>query len=687
MHASLDPALEELARLHGIETSHTDALGTHRTASFDVLRLVLGALGTEITLPEDAAEAVRQRRRALWERRLPPVAVARGGGGDLRVRLPAAASGPFRATFADRAVDGRLDELEVFERADLDGRPFVERRLLLGEVPLGYHRLSFEHGGACDLATLISAPETGWRWPGGRRWGLFAPLYALWSNERPEGGDFGTLEELLDFTHALGGGVVATLPLLPTFLDGPIDPSPYAAVSRLFFNELYVDLRRAPELERSPRARELLGDGRFEPFRGARHVDYERLHRSRREVLAELARTFFAEKGGPRREALAAFVSARPLVEEYARFRGATARAGSPWPSWPEPRRSGRLDEADVDRDVERTHLYGQLLAEEQLAALGARARAIGTDLYLDLPVGVHPDGFDAWREQGSFAHGVAAGAPPDAFFSRGQDWGFHPLHPERMREDGHLYFRRTVEHHLRHAGLLRIDHLLGFHRLYFIPRGVPATDGLYVRYPKDELYAVLALESHRAKAPIVGEDLGTVPPDLRATMERQAMLRMYVMQFAVYPWGVDVPDPAMVSCLGTHDTPMFAGFMKALDVDDRRDLGLFDEAGAEAERQRRAELRRALSGFLVARGLLEDEQADLAAVMRACHELLAGSASDLLLVTLEDLWLEESPQNTPGTHRERPNWQRRLARPFDEVRSDAAIADLLRRIDACRRA
>jgi 4-alpha-glucanotransferase len=391
--------------------------------------------------------------------------------------------------------------------------------------------------------------------PAAREWGVFLPLYALRREEGDLGvGDLSGLEELGRWVGEQGGSTVATLPLLAAFLGdgspgergerGPFEPSPYAPASRLFWNELWVDPRRLPELELSAEARRLLDSPAFAAeaarLAAGRHVDYRGAYALRRRVLAALAEAFFTNAPAARRAELDDLLARRPELADYAAFRALVEARGECWHAWPEPLRSGEIPAGAVDESARRVHLYAQLAAEGQLAEVGRALAASDPGrrgrggLYLDLPLGVHPDSYDAWRHRELFAAAVSAGAPPDDFFTLGQDWGFHPIHPERSREEGHAHWIAVVRHHLAHAGWLRIDHVMQLHRLWWVPRGLAATDGAYVRYPADELTAVLTLESHRARARIVGENLGTVPAYVDRALERHGIAKMFVLPFEI---------------------------------------------------------------------------------------------------------------------------------------------------------
>jgi 4-alpha-glucanotransferase len=314
-------------------------------------------------------------------------------------------------------------------------------------------------------------------------------------------------------------------------------------------------------------------------------------------------------------------------------------------------------------------------------------ARQRGPGLYLDLPLGVHGSAFDVWLERDVFAQEASAGAPPDSLFTKGQNWGFPPLQPERLRERGYDHLIDCLRHHLEHAGLLRIDHVMQLHRLFWIPRGMETSAGVYVTYPAEELYAVLSLESHRHQAMIVGENLGTVTSEVYESMDRHDIHGMYVVQYELQPGsqGLREPPAKTAASLNTHDMPTFAAFLQAKDVDELQSLGFLSPEQAQAERERRAQIGRTLEEALPpeqrGRGAATQE-----AILRQRLEHLAASPARMMLINLEDLWHETEPQNVPGTHMERPNWQRKARLSFEEFSTRADVVEPLRRVDELRR-
>lgn len=687
--------LRELAGLYGVQTSYWDAAGRHVEASEESLLAVLRALGAPVDSPEEVPEALAERRRELKEAVVEPVLVAWDG------RAPAVElrfgtdSGSLACRFdlegGERwAWDRELSALPA--TAPLEGSSTPGRLLGLPDnLPMGYHRLRVESGGRSGEALVISAPTRCYTGDGKPFWGVFLPLYALQTRDSWGAGDFSDLETLAEWTAGLGGGVVGTLPMLSTFLDEPFEPSPYAPASRLFWNELYLDPRRVPELEECPEAKRILESAEFrrevEALRSEPKVGYGRLIALKRRVLEELARWFFSRSSPDRKEAFDDFVASRPELSTYASFRAVGERRGESWHSWPERLREGTLAPADYDDDDRRYHLWVQWITDEQVGAMARGARQRGPGLYLDLPLGVHGSSYDVWRYRHLFAEGASAGAPPDSFFTKGQNWGFPPLHPERLREHGYDYLIESLRQHLRHAGLLRIDHVMQLYRLFWIPEGMEAADGVYVRYPVDELFAVLSVESHRHQAIVVGENLGTVPPEIGDAMDRHDVLGMYVVQYELQPGGQGLrPPPARsVASLNTHDMPTFRSFWEARDVADMQSLGFFDERQAREERERRETLRREILDELPPEERGDDRTA-FRGVLRRLLEQLAASPARMVLINLEDLWGETEPQNVPGTHDERPNWQRKARYPFEDFAKHPEVVDVLRRIDEIRK-
>jgi 4-alpha-glucanotransferase len=681
-----------LAESYGVQTSYEDDLNRRREASPEALLAVLRVLGAPVQRIEDAQDAFRQRRQQLWHRPLEPVAVAWDGRADpLKLRLPMQhleSEITCRLQFESgesKAWSSRLYELPEVQAADIEGVSFTVRSLWLpDDLPQGYHRLTVEVDDLRCESLVISAPTRAYALPGPQRklWGGFLPLYAMRSATDWGVGDLTDLGNLIDYVQKKGGGFVSTLPLDAAFLDEPFEPSPYSPASRLFWNELYLDMNRllreagiedfrgVPEVERE-----------IHELRSLKLVDYQRVAVLKRKALERVVRKAFANGGVAEFES---FLTSHPRLVDYAAFRATVDKRRTSWYNWPNIQRDGTLHPGDYDGFNFRYHAYGQWVADKQMRELSDRASAHGPGLYFDLPLGVNPDSYDVWRDRDAFALGVSAGAPPDSFFTKGQDWGFPPLHPENSRHQGYQYLRDTLRHHFQYAGMLRIDHLMGLHRFYWVPQGLGAAHGVYVRYPEDELYAVYCLESNRHKAILIGEDLGTVPPEVRPAMARHNIHRLYIGQFEMQPnyeYPFKPSPPGAIGSLNTHDMPTFAAFWTGLDISDRMAVGYLDEHTSRQEAERRQHIREAVKQHLRRAGFLGDND-DLPAIVRGCLQAVAAAEVGFVLANFEDLWQATQPQNVPGTWREQPNWRRRGEHAFEAFDRIPGLRDTLAALD-----
>ena len=700
--------LRRLAALHRVQTSYIDRHGERRFATPEALTAVLRALGAPLLGLSDVDGAIRERRSQIIGEWVPPVLVAWDGEPDcVTIRIPL----DFLPT---HAIGPRLQYTLHLENGDIwsgsvpvdqtrtlrhvrrgDGMSAVKAFLPRKWLPLGYHRLTVLIGSRALHSLVIAAPSLSYQPPDltRRAWGIFAPIYALRSERNWGVGDFTDAEALVSWAGEQGGSLFGTLPFLASFLDHPCDPSPYTPVSRLFWNELFINVTRLPELSGCVEAQELIGSERFQSElrlqRDARHVDYARVMRMKRDVLLVLSR-YLRKTRGTRYDALHACVDRKPELAEYAQFRAVTAERHEVWTHWPAHLRDGNLGDGVHGGDERFYHLYCQFAANEQVEGLTKRCEAEGTSLYLDYPLGVHPHGFDMWRYQPMFAKGANVGAPPDTVFTTGQNWGFHPILPEEQRREGYAYFIASLRHQMRHAGMLRLDHVMGLHRLYWIPEGFHKSEGVYVRNPSEEIYAVLTLESQRSQTVLVGENLGIVPGYVDQAMRRHSLAGMNVAywEIASDPEGAlqrmaDRPDA--VASLNTHDMFPFAAFWNAIDADKRLELGMVSADQADLERWLRGELRSRLTGYLRDHGHDITGEDDILGSLRGILSLLARSDARWLLINLEDLWLETSPQNIPDTVNEHPNWRQKTRMSLEELIRDEGFRLLLKSINEAR--
>jgi len=629
-------ALRALAKAMGVHTRYTDGLGKRVTVAPETLVRVCAALGAPVARPGDAAQALRAHRAAGHTDLAPPVLVAWDGA---LPPLAVPADGPVQAEL--RLEDGDVAPLEI------SGGALRPARV----VPLGYHRLTVETSAGRATCAVIAAPVHAWRRPGSHRsWGVGTQLAALRSARSRSVADLRDLESLCRWVRDRGGDLVTVLPLSPTFNAEPPEPSPYSPVSRLFWSELMLDL----------------GDD-ASPVTPPATLD---VTRADAEVRAALV-----GRPGPDPSLL------DDELIRYARFRGAQARLGRNWRGWPAPARAGTLGPDHVDAAEERFHRVAQTLVRRQLADLRQRLDRDGFRLGLDLAVGVHPDGYDPWSRQTLFGDGMSVGAPPDRGFPSGQDWGFSPVLPAASRREGHRYVAASIGHQAGLAGVLRVDHMMAWTRLYWIPHGFGLHEGTYVSYPAEELFAVLTLESHRHRCEVVGENLGTVPPEIDEALPRHRIWGMYVAQFAAADDpNVAPPRATDMALLNTHDTPTFAGWLGATDIAERVRYGLLAKQAVSRVHKERSRAARRLAKLL-GRGVNEPD-----ALLGELLEWLGRSDSPLVVPWLEDCWLEDVGVNLPGTRSsERANWQRPMRLLLDEIFSDPGIDGLVRRLQRAR--
>lgn len=537
---------------------------------------------------------------------------------------------------------------------------------------------------------------------GSRRvFGLWANLYSLRSARGHGVGDLTDLRALVRFAGALGADFVGLNPLHVTH-NRPPHVSPYSPVSRLFRNPIYLDAEALPELAESPEARRLLDDPRFrsarEATRSSERVDYAGVTALLRPVLEALHRSFFSLHRGRSSERGEAYRRFRrrqgSLLDDFASFLALGEALGRDahdpdWRRWPEPFRHPRSPAVREfrERNVRAVdfHAFLQFELDRQLEAAAEEARRAGLriGLYQDLALGSAGSSFDAWAFPGLFVHDVHVGAPPDPFAREGQDWGLPPLDPRRLEASGFEYWRRLLDGAFEHAGALRIDHVMGLSRQFWVPRGHPASEGAYVRFPEHGLLSVLAEESRRHDALVVGEDLGTVPAGFPDALARFGVLSSQVLLFEREPDGEFRPasgySPRALVTANTHDLPTLPALWTGRDLELRGELGLIPDAAAlaRARTERDGELR-ALLRRLHEEGVLpEDETApDVPALCSAVHRFLCRTPAPLVGASLDDLAGEVEPVNVPGVGFERhPSWTRRMRLSIEEIARDPDVA------------
>jgi 4-alpha-glucanotransferase len=707
--------LEKLAVRRGVAVRYTDAAGAARHVGTETLLAVLRALGEDLNGPGQAAEALRGLEAA--SELLPPVIVAWDG-----VLEPRALSGLAGDRVAQAVVmleDGTEAPGLITVAGQTAGLPTLRAT---GALPLGIHRLAvFPRSGrrsggvgagggapsdALGQAVVIAAPSKA---PPLLRssWGVFAPTYALSDRRDLAAGDLTCLEAAATLVGQLHGSYFLTLPLLADYsaIEAPGErPSPYSPLSRMWWNEAFLDPARVPELceelhllESGGRRGASEGAADRAGGRATGWADVAAAGARLRPLLAAGAARV-ERAGGSRLAQLRAFEATHPEVRRYAAFRAAAEAAGPDPARWPQSWGPNNLVGArDVAEEAIAAHVYAQFVTDEQIAAVARRAIDAGCRLVLDLPIGSRRAGYDTWAYPSSFAGSrrlgggtsVTVGAPPDQFFSAGQDWDLPPLDPEGERRAGYPVVRAVLGHLLRHAGALRIDHAMGVRRLWWIPEGAAATEGAYVHYPSDELLALFCLEAWRHEAALVAEDLGTVEPVVHRLLAQHGIAGMEVAVFDLEsaPGRRLEPRPGAVAFVDTHDTATFAGWFDATDIDDRVRLGFLGRDDAATERARRMEARDLLVARLESDGrLAPGDTHDPGAVHSAVLEELGESPAGVVIAGLEDLWSEHDPQNLPGTIDDHLNFARRFVHSIEDLAATPSLIEPLCRLGDARR-
>jgi 4-alpha-glucanotransferase len=513
------------------------------------------------------------------------------------------------------------------------------------------------------------APLQAFQGDGRRHWALSVQLYALRSQRNWGHGDFTDLRRLIEFAAARGAAAIGLNPLHALFPDRAQEASPYAPNSRLFLNPLYIDVEALPEFSgpADPAALDALRAGDLIDYPAvatqkfaALRLAYDRFRRDGNALRRADFESYRREQG----DALLRFACFEVL---RAMHRPLT------WHQWPPPWRNP--DTATLD-DFRRTHdeacgfeEYLQWNADRQLRDCADAARQCGMaiGLYIDLAVGVHPDGADAWSRQADVLGDVAMGAPPDEFNPAGQDWGLSPFNPASFADSDCAPLRDLLRMAMRHAGAIRIDHALGLNRVFMIPRGMGPRDGVYVRFPFELSLRAIAEESNRARCIVVAEDLGTVPDGFRDTLARFGLWMYRVMMFERDGLAFRPPEryPAQaVATFNTHDLPTLHGWLSGHDLRVKAAIGVDPGETGDA----RARSQDALRTLIAERDL--GQRGDAAAVAA----LLAATPSRLAVISLEDVLGVADQVNVPGTIDQHPNWRRRVPVALDDLAENATL-------------
>ena len=735
--------LRMLADRTGIAADYYDIAGMHHVTTDETRRAILVAMNLRVANREELIAELEAWDNRWWLQGCEPVHVLRLGrdAGTWSWYGPCEKSedSGLYVTWSLYAENGekqceRTDGpgLRVEETRTIQGRRFVRVALAFPQdLPLGYYSLKAHAKGSGMnrefTFRLIVAPERcyipdelqqGIRW-----WGVALQLYSLRSHHNWGIGDFRDLGAVIEWAgKRLGAAVIGLNPLHALKNTKPYHISPYAPTSRLFLNDLYIDITQIPECWMGPDVQNRLADplfgARIEAARQCELVDYDAVKSTKREILELCYRVFvrehfeglepelkpktdrgksflhFTEREG---ESLTHYALFQALEEE----RQSVSPTSTIWEDWPEPYRSPTSEAVEEFRRRKmprvRFFQYLQWLAAEQLLGAVKKTHEAGMPigLYHDFALGSERHGADGWLNQEVLAFKADCGAPPDALGPEGQNWGIPPLDPLRLRASGYRYFIELLRNNLRYGGAIRIDHVMALFRLFWIPRGLPPAMGTYVHYRDDELLAILALESVRAKAMVIGEDLGTVPDWVRDRLGTAGVFSYRVFYFEREyggSWKPPAQYPAQsLAVVTTHDLPTLSGYWEGVDIETRSELGLF--ASEEARNAMWAERHREKKGILAAlksEGFLPMEVSDdpthvprmTTELMEHIHHYLARTPASIVLANIDDIIGTRCQTNLPGTVDQHPNWCRKLSLTVEDLVQDARferLASLLR--------
>lgn len=701
-------SLRRLADAVGIVPAYLDQTGTEwRETSEETCVALLAAMGIDASTDAAADAALRALRTEERRELIPPVRVVEQnddtGARHLPIRMASPPNAEARWTLTLELESG---ETYTAEGSWPHGRA-AELPIPWPNYPVyGYHRLRVtvddQQRVRVGHQTFIVVPSRcvlpsdllGDR----RAFGLVANLYTVRSERNWGVGDFGDLDQLVRWTASLGGVFVGVNPLHALANAGP-DISPYSPISRLFRNAIYISIDRVPELHDAPNAAARLDrpelEAELEMLREDPQVRYEAVMALKMPMLEELHRAFARDEGS-RAKAYDEFRRANdPELTRLATYLAiAESQHEWNWRKWPEPLRDATSDAvAAFQREhAERIdlHRWIQFELDRQLEEVARSARSSGMPigLYQDLAIGTSPNGADAWATPELFVSGASIGAPPDPYAASGQNWGLPPIDPRALERDHYRYFIRLVQSGFRHAGALRIDHVMGLFRLFWIPEGKTGKEGAYVRYPAEDLLGILALESVRHNALVVGEDLGTVPDEVPPALAKWGVLSSKVLYFE-REWNGDFRsadryETLALATANTHDMATLVGFWAARDIDARDRVGLLggDVARARTAREEREREKQALLARLTEEGILDGASPpnDAAALRGAVHEFLCRTRSVLVGVALDDLAGEEDAVNLPGASADQhSSWTRKMSMTLEEMQQSPDVKAALR--------
>lgn len=634
--------IDDLLAYAGVDDDYADAFGARAVVTVDSKLAILNALGYAVHDHASAARVLQDARMADGLHAVKPVYVVREGASQTWPEL-------------------------VCDHLDRDAKP-------------GYYDVQ----AGSDATRVIVAPPRAYVAPGvdaQNLWGMGAQVYSLRSNRNWGIGDFTDLDALVELGTRSGASFIGLNPLHALHLTNPAAASPYAPLSRRYLNALYIDVDAVAAEFSVP-----IGDLPLPALRATGLIDYPAVAAAK---LRALERIFDAI---PIEREIDAYVKRDPGVRlmaiyeaimEHLKLRDRTIQSWLQWPaSYRDCNSEAVADFASHHDERVAFYVFLQWLADRQLGRAAERASAMPIGLYRDLAVGADLASVDVWSDPHAYALGLSVGAPPDPLNDLGQNWGLPPLHPRALVQRAYEPFIALLRANMRHAGALRIDHVMSLKRLFCIPRELPSGGGAYINYDFEAMLGIVALESQRHRCAIIGEDLGTVPEGFRERLAPERIFSCRVLLFERDGESFRPPNAYPVDAMasaGTHDLPTVAGYWTGADIETRERLGWIDREAGARERAERSRSGEALLAALRGAGVLDEGEPDIPTLLTAVHRFLARTSSRLVLAQLEDLLGQREAVNVPGTTTEEPNWMRKLALPIEAFETNDTFAAILR--------
>jgi len=718
------PHIEQLAELVGFHKSYTNSFGSFEVPKTEALHALLSAMGYDLTSDDVAIQQINTLQEKEWRSILPSTHIIKSNQGCQHIPISLANNHQSHdnkvlyltiTTEQKTSINHEINmaEYDVIKSTELAKETFYQYHIPLPELPEGYHQLSIKYGQQQGQCHLIVAPEKCYSVKEAhhnKMWGYTAQLYALRSENNFGMGDFNDLNNVIINAAKQGASSIGLNPLHPLYQNNPAHISPYSPTSRCFLNTLYIDIKSIPNFNHCEQALTLYNSEEFQQkltqARASDLIDYPAVAEIKYGLLELLFNDFInSDKAiyAQHQAAFSAYISdqGKDLLQLatfealYEHFR-AIDNTCYHWKSWPveyqTPSTSAVKDFQQTSATRIHYFMYLQWIAHEQLSSATrlATTHDMPIGLYLDLAVGCDGAGVDVWSNQDIYVAGASIGAPPDAMNTLGQNWGLTPMNPVALKEQGYLPLIKALRSNMQYAGALRIDHILGLMRQYWIAPEMQAHEGVYITFPLDDILSIIALESRRTNCVVIGEDLGTVPEGFGDIMMKSGLLSYKVLYFERW-WESGLfkrpevyPSQSMVT-VSTHDLPTLAGWWSGRDLTWKQSLNLYpNDTLKNNESQARGEDRHFLIATLKDVGILPSEHSDdetnsitTTQLNMAVQEYIASTASHLQLIPLEDALELIEQVNIPGTVDEHPNWRQKLPITIEHLWNEATVNNI----------